>query len=613
MTIKLDIDTVKNLVSPTGTSDPLIKAIFLTEYHRTLLRFTNLYQQLQLESANLINVDTNFSQYFELVKSFSKNAQKKILWYPSFSIWLDTAWQLINRKAHLLFPEMHIKFHLESFQKFLLAMAKYDKIENFECCLYTDHAGIIAIPGTGIYLQHTQNIAFQKLRIITTNNHFKIYTDDGQNLDMIKNEIPHLKNGIELNSFDSDFKLGGRYDLNFEDLTPTSTIKWLSSLEEAWFWIDSCSNFLSSEMLIGVQSLIPVYSHAIDVHRSQTFREIPGLLVLSWMSDTSVIVEALVHEYHHHKLNTLLNLDSIIIGGSREEIYYSPWRDDPRPLYGILQAIYVFQAVLEFWHNFLKKDIPVLQEKRLQQRVYTAKVQLQTALKVLKDNAEFSGIGQALIQAIEENSNKFDSELPQVEQESIDARLKEHRQKWETENPHLVKSQILSVQSSINLKIDDNNMILNKACEWLGMRSNIELHPLTYLRQPFDPILETLVAIYHDQGLQELEAILKETKIGESILLDLICGHTAYLNQNYQKAGEFYESCLEQYPNAPYFWQCFMFALRHLNLLEDYEVILLNIGKLVNNSLEIKALIKENSHSENKVQMMVKIVKNLVK
>lgn len=613
MTIKLDIDTVKTLVSPTGASDPLIQAIFLTEYHRTLLRLSNLYQQLQSESTNLINNLTNFSQSFELVKSFSKKAQKKVLGYPSFSIWLDTAWQLVNRKTHLLFPEMHIKFHLESFQKFILSMAKFDSIENFECFLYTDHKGIIAIPGSRIYLQHPQNIAFQKLRFVTTNNHFKIYTGDGQNLEMIQNEIPHLKNGIELNSFDSDLHLGGRYDLNFEDLIPTSTIKWLSSLEEVWFWIESCSNFLSSEMLIGVQSLIPVYSHAIDVHRSQTFREIPGLLVLSWMSDTSVIVEALVHEYHHHKLNALLNLDPIIRGDSREEIYYSPWRDDPRPLSGILQATYVFQCVLEFWHNFLKKDIPILQEKRLQQRVYTAKVQLQTALKVLKDNAEFSGIGQALIQAIEENINKFDSELPQVEQESIDARLKEHRQIWEIENPHLVKGQILSVQSPINLKIDDNNIILNKACEWLEISSNIDLHPLTYLRQPFDPILEILVTVYHDQGLQELENILKESRIGNSILLDLICGHIAYLNQDYQKAGVFYESCLEQYPNAPYFWQCFMFALRHLNLLEDYELILLNIDKLVNNSLEIKELIKENSHSENKVQMMVKIVKTLIK
>ncbi|WP_293153088.1 MULTISPECIES: HEXXH motif-containing putative peptide modification protein [unclassified Microcoleus] len=613
MKIDLDINTVKNLVSPTGASDPLVKVIYLAEYHKTLLRLSNLSQKLQSESPKLIDNYTNFSQSFELVKLFSKNAQRKILRYPYFSVWLDTAWQLVNRKAHILFPEMHIKFHLESFPKFILAMAQYDNIENLECFLYTDHAGIIAIPGTGIYLQHPQYIAFQRLRFVTTTNAgFNVYTDGNQNLEMIQNEIPHLNNGIELNSFDSDLRLGGRYDLNFEELTPTSTIKWLSSLEEAWFWIDSCSSLLASEILMGVQSLVPVHSHAIDVHRSQTFREIPGLLVLSWMSDTSVIVEALVHEYHHHKLNALLNLDPIIVKGSPEAIYYSPWRDDPRPLSGILQGIYVFQAVLEFGHKILKIDIPLLQEKRLQQRVYTAKEQLLTALKVLKTNAEFSLIGQGLIEAIEKNIDRVEPEISQTEKQLIDVRLKEHLQKWEAANPNLIETEMFQIQISVDLVKNDNNTILNQSCEWLGFTPNIDLRPLTYLRQPFDPILETLVAIYHDRGLKELEDILKETLLGDSILLDLICGHTAYLNQDYHKAARFYQSCLEQYPNAPYFWQCFMFALRHLNLLEDYELILLNLDKLVANSLDIKRLIRQNSNSENKVQMMVKLVQTLI-
>jgi HEXXH motif-containing protein len=610
--IKLDTNTIKTLVSPTGASDPLVRAIFLTEYHRTLLRFNNLYKQLQLESTNLVDNLTNFSQSFDLVKSFSRKAQKNILGYPSFSVWLDTAWQLVNRKAHLLFPEMHIEYHLESFQKFILAMAKFDKIEGFECCLYTDQKGVTVIPGTGIYLHHPQNIAFQKLHFVTTNDHFQIYTDDGQNLDMLQNDIPRLKNGIELNSVDSDFHLGGRYDLHFEDLSPTSTIKWLSTLEEAWFLIDSCSNFLASEMLIGIQSLVPIYSHAIDINRSQTFREIPGIIALSWMSDTSVIVEALVHEYHHHKLNALLNLDSIIENDTLEAIYYSPWRYDSRPLYGILQGVYVFQAVAEFWHKFLKMDIPLLQKRRVQQRLYAVKQQVEIAVKVLKSSARFSSLGLALIEAIQNNIEQIEIDLSQIKREEVDIKIKAHQQKWETENYHLVKTKVFAVKSPTDLKNGDNNSILNKAFDWLGLKSNIDLSPLTYLRQPFDSILETLVTIYHHQGLQELEDILKETKIGESILLDLICGHTAYISQDYQKAGEFYESCLEQYPNAPYFWQCFMFALRHLNQLEEYELILTNLDTLVSNTLEIKELIRQKSHSKNKVQMMVTIVKTLV-
>lgn len=611
MSIKLDTNTVKKLASPTGASEPLVQAIFLAEYQKILLRLANLYQKFQSESPDLLFTYTDFSESFELVKSFSKEAQKKILSYPSFSCWLDTAWKLTNRKAHILFPEMHIKFHLEDFKKFILAMAKYDKIENFECCLYTDNYGRIPIPGMEMYLQHPQNKAFQKLRIVTSNKGFKISRDHEENIVMIQHEIPHLKNGIELNSCDYDLHFGGRYNLNFEALTATSTIKWLSTLEEAWSWIEEFSTLLASEMLIGIKSLVPIYSHANDVHRSQTFREIPGLIILSWMSNTSIIVEALVHEYHHHKLNALLNLDSII-AHSGEAIYYSPWRNDPRPLDGILQGIYVFQSVLEFWHKFLKADIPVLQENRLKKRVYTVKKQLETALKILKNNASFSSLGQALIESVEENINQIEPEISAPERQPIDIQLKEHQQIWKEKNYNLVEAKIFPITVSAELEKNSNNTILNRSFQLLGIKEDIDLRPLTYLRQPFDPILNILLDVYHNQGLKELEDILQETQVGSSILLDLLCGHTAYINKNYQKAAIFYESCLENNPSAPYFWQCFMFALRHLNFLDDYQLILLNIDNLVAKSEEIKELIKNQPKSEDKVQMMIELVKNLV-
>lgn len=612
MSIKLNTNTVKKLASPTGTSEPLVQAIFIAEYHKILLSLANLYQKFQSESPDLLFTSTNFSQSFELVKSFSKETQKKILSYPSFSCWLYTAWELANRKAHILFPEMQIKFHLEDFKKFILAMAKYDNAENFECCLYTDNYGRIPIPGMGVYLQHPQKKAFQKLRIVTSNKGWKISSDHEENIAMIQYEIPHLKNAIELNSCDYDLHLGGRYNLEFETLMTTSTIKWLSTLEEAWYWIEECSTLLASEILMGIKSLVPVYSHAHDVHISQTFRAIPGVVILSWMSNTSVIVEALVHEYHHHKLNALLNLDPIIAEGTFEEIYYSPWRNDPRPLDGILQGIYVFQAVLDFWDKFLQADIPVLQENRLKKRVYKLKKQLETALKTLKNHASFSSIGEALIESVEENINQIETEILVADQQLIDMQLKEHQQIWEEKNYHLVKAKIFPITVSAELEKKINQTILNRSFQLLGIKEDIDLRPLTYLRQPFDPILNILLDVYHNQGLKELEDILQETQVGSSILLDLLCGHTAYIHKNYQKAAIFYESCLENNPSAPYFWQCFMFALRHLNFLDDYRLILLNIDTFVAKSEEIKELIRNQPKSEDKVLMMMKLIKNLV-
>ena len=106
-------------------------------------------------------------------------------------------------------------------------------------------------------------------------------------------------------------------------------------------------------------------------------------------------------------------------------------------------------------------------------------------------------IGQALIEAIEENIDRVEPEISQIEQQQIDLRLKEHQQKWEAANPNLVGTKIWPIKVSVDLAKNDNNTILNQSCQWLGITPNIDLRPLTYLRQPFDPILETLVAIYH--------------------------------------------------------------------------------------------------------------------
>ena len=40
-------------------------------------------------------------------------------------------------------------------------------------------------------------------------------------------------------------------------------------------------------------------------------------------------------------------------GEAVDATYYSPWRVDPRPAYGVFHAAYVFERVLLFWNRFL--------------------------------------------------------------------------------------------------------------------------------------------------------------------------------------------------------------------------------------------------------------------
>lgn len=79
-----------------------------------------------------------------------------------------------------------------------------------------------------------------------------------------------------------------------------------------------------------------------------------GFSVFSMPPIPSVLCEMLVHEVSHSHLFVLQDLDPLLDPryhgeGWEPEVLYSPWRDDPRPLNGLLHAAFVFARVARFW------------------------------------------------------------------------------------------------------------------------------------------------------------------------------------------------------------------------------------------------------------------------
>src|SRR6185312_14082905 len=73
-----------------------------------------------------------------------------------------------------------------------------------------------------------------------------------------------------------------------------------------------------------------------------------GSAIIARPSDAASLAEALVHEFHHIRLGGLLHLTRLHEEDPRER-FYTPWRDDPRPIGGVLQGVYAFFGVTAFW------------------------------------------------------------------------------------------------------------------------------------------------------------------------------------------------------------------------------------------------------------------------
>ncbi|MER5787171.1 HEXXH motif domain-containing protein [Streptomyces sp. NPDC001980] len=82
-----------------------------------------------------------------------------------------------------------------------------------------------------------------------------------------------------------------------------------------------------------------------------------GGLLASLPPDPVSFAVTLVHEFQHTKLGALLHLLTLERDGGAER-HYAPWRNDPRPLSGLLQGAYAFLGITDFWCRYLDHAPP---------------------------------------------------------------------------------------------------------------------------------------------------------------------------------------------------------------------------------------------------------------
>lgn len=85
---------------------------------------------------------------------------------------------------------------------------------------------------------------------------------------------------------------------------------------------------------------------------SSSPEEVLGLVFLPGVLDPNDVAECLLHEALHQKLFRVEEGAPLFEGELGDtEIYYSPWRSDPRPLRMLVHGAFVFAGVSHFWKS----------------------------------------------------------------------------------------------------------------------------------------------------------------------------------------------------------------------------------------------------------------------
>jgi hypothetical protein len=121
--------------------------------------------------------------------------------------------------------------------------------------------------------------------------------------------------------------------------------RWRQRLQAAWELLVRHHEWAAGPIAEGVPVIVPLVPRSD--HDSATSPAAFGAIATSLPASPVIMAETLVHEFQHIKLCGLLDMLSLVEPSDARG--YAPWRDDPRPLGGILQGIYAFTGIVRFW------------------------------------------------------------------------------------------------------------------------------------------------------------------------------------------------------------------------------------------------------------------------
>lgn len=124
---------------------------------------------------------------------------------------------------------------------------------------------------------------------------------------------------------------------------------WRESLREAWTLLVRYHPVAAEEIAATIRVLTPL----ISLPNSQvgaSSRETFGTVALSASPDARSFALTLCHEVQHAKLAAVIDIVALTRPDDGRR-WYAPWRDDPRPIGGLLQGGYAFLGVSNFWRR----------------------------------------------------------------------------------------------------------------------------------------------------------------------------------------------------------------------------------------------------------------------
>ncbi|GAB7109279.1 HEXXH motif domain-containing protein [Streptomyces phaeofaciens JCM 4814] len=183
--------------------------------------------------------------------------------------------------------------------------------------------------------------------------------------------------------------------------------QWRQLLEQAWDVLLTEQPETARAMQRGLLSLTPTPAGERFRPRSVSAGDAFGGVEASEPDDAVQLAVTLVHEFQHTKLGGLLHLAPLLTHDSGEptELWYAPWRNDPRPIEGLLQGIYAFMGIVRFWREHRKTDATQPAMAHFEFALW--RTQVARAMEQVRRHRRLTPLGTALLETLRDHCSQW--------------------------------------------------------------------------------------------------------------------------------------------------------------------------------------------------------------
>ena len=211
--------------------------------------------------------------------------------------------------------------------------------------------------------------------------------------------------------------------------TAVSLHYWSSAFQAAWRLLMEQHPAVATEVAALIQVIVPL-TRPPRGQVSSSSPETFGSIALSEPSDACTLASTLAHEVQHVKLSALLDVMQLTLPDDGRR-FYAPWREDPRPISGLLQGAYAYVGVSGFWQRQRELD------NTINAHVEFARWREAAALAtgVLRSSRQLTAAGEEFVQGMAVTLHAWqDENVPDLARQWASEESKRHMARWQAQN-----------------------------------------------------------------------------------------------------------------------------------------------------------------------------------